>query len=161
MAGDQDPANKPYGQPPPQAEAEAFAAFYDLDPADLPPRLGGNLTSFFKLKPDATADEVADTIGPLECHVDVDADGQPLGVMILDMAMPTTVSEDADEEERFEEGPAAEPTECPICGYKANGPWEEIEHMSSKHPEEVMRRRLAAGFRLRNGEWIDTLGSDS
>lgn len=76
-----------------------------------------NLTNFFKLKPDATADEVADTIGPLECHVDVNADGQPLGVTIIDMAQPTEPASELDAE--GEPQPELDPPvrgRCSECG---------------------------------------------
>lgn len=52
--------------------------------------------------------------------------------------------------------------ECPVCGFVANTPDEEIAHMNAEHPEVIEKRMIDAGFQKGpDGEWVDALATDS
>lgn len=54
------------------------------------------------------------------------------------------------------------PSRCPFCGYEVTGGvWEEIAHMEAEHPRVIEDRLEAAGFRLRDGRWVDLLAGGS
>lgn len=50
---------------------------------------------------------------------------------------------------------------CPFCGEAVHDAQGEVAHMEANHAYVINQRLIAAGFVLREGEWIDTLASDS
>lgn len=56
----------------------------------------------------------------------------------------------------------AEMIKCPGCDLELpeDDVRAQVRHMQQKHPEIGDERRLAAGFRLVDGKWVDTLASD-